>query len=309
MPCYHPIAGWYAVRRNKSGKRSIVFGNSNPALVPDYRRPVQVPCGKCVGCRLEYSRQWAVRCMHESKLHACSVFVTLTYDDVHVPRDGNLRPRDYVLFMKRLRLAHPGVRFFQCGEYGDLLGRPHHHAVLFNCWFPDQRFLKEKTPGCKLYTSAELDRLWGQGQCTFGAVTFESAAYVARYAMKKIGGPKHGRVPEYCTMSRRPGIGSDFVHKFRSDIYPSDSVIVRGVQCRPPRYYDVKLDSVAPSVLLRVKARRRRLMNDKLCKIGVDSEYGVAVAGEAVNSRLLSVSEVVKQSAISTLSREVDSNG
>lgn len=306
MPCYHPIAGWYAVRRNQSGKRSIVFGKSNPALVPDYRRPVEVPCGRCLGCRLEYSRQWAVRCMHEAKLHAVSIFVTLTYNDECVPKDMNLRPRDYVLFMKRLRIAHPGVRFFQCGEYGELLGRPHHHAILFNCWFPDQRFLKEKTPGCKLYTSAELDKLWGHGSCTFGSVTFESAAYVARYTMKKVGGERHDRVSEYCTMSRRPGIGAAFVDKFRSDFYPRDEVVVRGVPCRPPRYYDNRVSLVAPSVVARVKAGRRRKASAKLVDMGVGSEYGIAAAGELVNMKKLTVREDVKAAAVSLLTREVD---
>lgn len=303
MPCYHPLPAWYAKRKNESGKRSIVFNVSDGLK----DRPVEVPCGRCLGCKLEYSRQWAVRCLHESKLHDANCFVTLTYENV--PPGGSLRPRDFVLFMKRLRLVHPGVRFFQCGEYGEKLGRPHHHAILFNCHFPDSRFWKEKA-GVKLSISKELDSLWGHGQCSVGAVSFESAAYVARYTMKKVhgGAEEHyaGRLSEYCTMSRRPGIGSGFFEKFRSDVYPRDEVIVRGVACRPPRYYDSRLEIAAPSALAKVKAKRRVKQRMEIEAAGFASEYKDKVAGELVNARQLKVSEIVKTAAISTLTREIE---
>lgn len=307
MPCYHPIPAWYAKKRNESGKRGIVF---NPA--DGFKdRKLEVPCGRCIGCQLERSRQWAVRCMHESKEYDANCFVTLTYDPAHVPvlpgsNVQTLRPRDYQLFMKRLRLVKPGVRFFQCGEYGEQFSRPHHHAILFNCHFADSRFLKTKA-GIELYTSEELDELWGLGQCTVGAVTFESAAYVARYCMKKLEGKDYGdRVAEFATMSRRPGIGAAFLERFRSDIYPSDECVVRGVACRPPRYYDSRLEKVAPSVLSRVKARRRRMAAEELDRLGEESEYRDAVAGELENGKKLKVREVVKQAAINNLVREVE---
>lgn len=292
MPCYHPLPGWWAKRVNESGKRGIVFDVS--AGFKD--KPVEVPCGKCIGCRLERSRQWAVRCMHESKLWESSVFVTLTYETV--PPGGSLCPRDFVLFMKKLRLARPGVRFFQCGEYGDMLERPHHHAILFNCFFPDQRYYKSRGE-IRLYTSKELEKIWSHGQCSIGSVTFESAAYVARYAMKKVyGNEAHygGRVPEYVTMSRRPGIGAGFLERFRSDIYPSDEVIVRGVRCRPPRYYDNVLESDSPSVYARLKGVRRRKMREEIAKLG----------GEHENAKKLIVREVVKTAALSNLVRPLE---
>lgn len=292
MPCFHPLPGWLAKHVNPSGKRGIVFDVS--AGFKD--KPVEVPCGKCVGCRLERSRQWAVRCVHESKLWDASEFVTLTYESV--PPGGSLRPRDFVLFMKKLRLSHPGVRFFQCGEYGDMLERPHHHAILFNCFFADRRYYKSRGD-VRLYTSKELDKLWGHGQCSVGSVTFESAAYVARYAMKKVfGNEAHygGRVPEYVTMSRRPGIGAGFVERFRSDIYPVDEVIVRGVRCRPPRYYDSILESDSPSVFKRLKGRRRVKQREEIAKLG----------GEHENAKKLIVREVIKKAAISNLVRGLE---
>lgn len=257
MACYHPLPAWYAKERNPSGKRGVVF-NLNLGFKD---RPLQVPCGKCIGCRLERSRQWAVRCLHESKLYDRNVFVTLTYEKV--PPGGSLRPADFVKFMKRLRKRFgDGIRFFQCGEYGDELGRPHHHALLFNHDFPDKRFYK-MAGAERLYRSPILDSLWTHGLCSLGSVTFESAGYVARYALKKVNGDgaeAHygGRVPEYLTMSRRPGIGRAWADRFRRDFYPSDQCVVRGVPTRPPRYYDQALEAAAPSVLRRVKARRRR---------------------------------------------------
>lgn len=292
MPCYHPIPAWWSKRLNESGKRSVVFSVEN-----GYKdRQIEVPCGRCDGCLLERSRQWAVRCLHESKLHAANVFVTLTYEDM--PENGSLRPRDFVLFMKRLRLVHGGVRFFQVGEYGETTLRPHHHALLFNCFFEDRRYLKSRED-VELYTSAELDRLWSHGQCTVGNVTFESAAYCARYTLKKVFGDAeghyHGRIPEYVTMSRRPGIGAGFVEKYRKDVYPSDEVVVRGVPCRPPRYYDLALEKVAPSVLERVKRSRRVEQRREIAALG----------GEHENYKKLLVREVVKQAAISHLRRDI----
>lgn len=107
MPCYHPLSGWYSKTRNASGKRSIVFN-----LQEAYKdKPLQVPCGRCIGCRLEKARQWAVRCMHEASLYDKNCFVTLTYDEDYCPE--SLIPEHFVLFMKRLRKRYgAGIRFF-----------------------------------------------------------------------------------------------------------------------------------------------------------------------------------------------------
>lgn len=256
MPCYHPLAGWRSRNRSSTGRRGVVF-----RLTDGYAdEPVEVPCGRCIGCRLERSRQWALRCVHESKLHVHNAFVTLTYSEV--PAGGSLRPKDFVDFMKRLRHVRPGVRFFQAGEYGEQLSRPHHHAILFNCRFPDRKFLRMEGAN-RLDESRELERLWGHGFVTVGEATFESAAYVARYVVKKVTGPgadEHyqGRHPEYCTMSRRPGIGRGFLERFGSDVYPSDECIVRGKPCKPPRYYDKVLEKDSPRVYRGVKRERRK---------------------------------------------------
>jgi len=193
--------------------------------------------------------------MHEAHMYDDSSFVTLTYDDKHVPPDGGLRYRDFQLFMKRLRKRFGPTRFFMCGEYGEQFSRPHFHAALFGLRFPDLSPYKRLPSGSKLYTSEVLSRLWGSGFCSVGDVTFESAAYIARYVLKKVGsdverlgivdystGSVSVRRPEFCQASRRPGLGYPFLAKYHLDIYPRDEVVVRGMKMKPPRYYDGKVE-------------------------------------------------------------------
>lgn len=270
MPCYHPLDAWRARKPGPDGKRRVVFSRREATRWAEY---LPLPCGQCIGCRLERSRQWAVRCMHEASGYAENSFVTLTYAPEHLPEGGTLVKRDYQLFMKRLRKFYEGERisYFHCGEYGERLERPHYHACLFGVWFPDQRFYKSGPDGSPLFTSEALSRLWPYGNALIGAVTFESAAYVARYCVAKVTGPEAAgwymhvdedgvitdRVPEYVTMSRRPAIGARWYEQFGAEVRRDDTVVVRGVEAKPPRYYDKlhqKLDELAHAD---TKERRR----------------------------------------------------
>jgi hypothetical protein len=271
MPCYRPIDGYYSRIVNASGKRSIVF-NPSQGLVD---RPVTISCGQCIGCRLEYSRKWAVRCMHEAQLHDRSSFITLTYNDANLPENNSLDVAEFQRFMKRLR-HHVGVklRYFHCGEYGDNFGRPHYHACIFGYDFPDRKLWTVRN-GVSLYRSELLDTIWGNGFCSVGDVTFQSAAYVARYVTKKVTGEKahdHYRVVdkttgellfdrsrEYVTMSRRPGIGKKWFEKFGGDIYRHDELIVNGFPSRPPKYYDGLYEIENPDGFRRVRRKRLAL--------------------------------------------------
>lgn len=205
--------------------------------------PVEIPCGQCIGCRLERSRQWAIRCVHEASLYDDNCFLTLTYDDEHLPSDNSLNLKHFQDFLKRLRKRFgSGIRYFHCGEYGDLNNRPHYHAIIFNFDFADKVIFKDSGE-YKVYVSDSLSKLWPYGYSTIGDVTFESAAYVARYCLKKVTGKdaaEHydGRKPEYTTMSRRPGIGRLWYDRFKDDVYPSDFVVMRGKKMRPPKFYD-----------------------------------------------------------------------
>lgn len=235
--------------------------------------PIQVPCGQCIGCRLEKSRQWAIRCVHEAQMNEENIFITLTYNNENLPKDKSLNKRHLQLFMKRLRKhTGPGVRFYACGEYGEKFKRPHYHACIFNYKFKDQKIWKT-TRGVTLYTSETLDKIWGKGFTTIGDVTFESAAYVARYVTKKINGEKAlehyneidkttgeiitERIPEFTNMSRRPGIGKTWFDKYKTEVYPSDFVIMRNQKIKPAKYYDTIYDKEAPEKLMKVKRKRR----------------------------------------------------
>ena len=164
MPCYHPITAYRALVPNpETGKYRLLFGISRRHKLEE----VKIPCGQCIGCRLERSRVWAMRCVHESQLHEDNSFVTLTYDSSRpcsLGRDYTLVPDDFVKFMKRLRKEFSGekIRFFHCGEYGSLNMRPHHHAILFGLRFPDCK-LWSRNHGQSIYRSAILERLWPYG--------------------------------------------------------------------------------------------------------------------------------------------------
>lgn len=194
-----------------------------------------------------------MRCMHEANLYDHNIFVTLTYSPDNLPPDLSLNHRHYQLFQKRLR-KHLGYqpRYYMCGEYGEARGRPHYHACLFNLHFKDQLFYSSRG-GNNIYTSQTLNKLWGLGECKIGALTFESAAYVARYCTERVTGKDADkayrlvdkttghtwlRTPEYNKMSNRPGIGAPWLHRYVSDVYPKGECLVRGRFGKPPRYYD-----------------------------------------------------------------------
>lgn len=225
----------------------------------------RIPCGQCIGCRLERSRQWAIRCIHEASLYERNCFITLTYATDHLPPNGTLVTRDWQLFMKRLRKAYgPRIRFFACGEYGPKLGRPHYHACLFNFRFDDLCDPVRTKSGELLYRSPALANLWGMGHVSVGDVTFQSAAYVARYVCDKITGEAaeahyQGRKPEFLVMSRKPGIGRGWLDKFQGDIYPrkGGGPVINGHEVKPPRYYDLQYEIENPDEFQKVKAGRR----------------------------------------------------
>lgn len=295
MPCYHPIDAF------QCSDGSVVFTDN--LRRNDVVRRLQVPCGRCVGCRLERSRQWAVRCMHEASLYDANVFVTLTYDDEHLPEFNSLNYKHFQDFMKRLRKRFEpvNIRFYMCGEYGDDFSRPHYHACLFNCFFPDRRRISSGTSGSPLYRSDILSSLWPHGYSSIGDVTFESAAYVARYVMKKVTGdaadshyttvdPDTGeiskRTPEFNKMSLKPGIGAAWFAKYHKDVFPRDFVVSRGTQAKPPRYYDKLLKKNFPDLVDEVQFKR---YNDAQARRDDSTDDRLAVREEIALAKLSSL--------------------
>lgn len=206
-------------------------------------------------------------------MHERNCYITLTYDDAHIPRGYTLTYPHFQSFMRRLRKHFKGttIRFYMAGEYGDQFERPHFHACIFGADFDDKEYYRKNENGDILYTSATLGSLWKHGFSSVGAVTFQSAAYVARYVMKKITGNRaashytyvdehgeiHSRQPEFNQMSRRPGIGAEWIRKFHHDVYPSDYVVTNGHETKTPRYYDKLLKKQQPELLQQLKQRRQ----------------------------------------------------
>ncbi|AXL15017.1 replication initiator protein [Microviridae sp.] len=277
MPCYKPVTGWQREELNENGKRPLVFTKPKS----DEYRELKVSCGRCIGCRLEYSRQWAMRITHEQQLHDDNSFITLTYQEEHLPKNSSLEKRDWQLFLKKFRkkLYPKKVRFFMCGEYGGQaelgrkFGRPHFHAIIFG-WYPEKNDLKpvQRTPsGEILYDSKFLSETWGKGFVSIGQVTFESAAYVARYVTKKITGDLKedhytdidfatGEViniePEFTLSSRRPGIGGDWLKKYKKDL-EKGYITVRGKKMNAAKFYDRKMDEIDPFQMDDIKQKRQ----------------------------------------------------
>lgn len=262
----------------------------------------ETACGQCIGCRLEYSRQWAIRCLHEAQLHKHNAYVTLTYNDKHLPPDGSLVHRDFQLFMKRLRKAadmgarpHTPIRYYMSGEYGEKDRRPHYHALLFGAQFTDQVYHHTTASGQKLYTSTQLEQLWPLGYSTVGAVTFQSAAYVARYVMKKAT-TEHQKItelelePEYSQMSRRNGIGENWIKKYKTDVYPHGLVVINGREIRPPKYYDKYYKKTNP-------IKHRKMINER-------QQQALEQMGDNSNERL-DAKETVKRAQLNQLKRKL----
>ena len=290
MPCYHPIPMWHSKNINKeTGKRPLT-ANYGDAWRPLGRLPdtIYVPCGQCVGCRLEYSRQWAMRCVHEFETAGrVGSFITLTYNPDNLPPDGKVHKDHVQKFFKRLRKKFGnGIRFFACGEYGHNFKRPHYHAIIFGLQFTDLMIHTVKH-GYQYYRSPTLERLWPYGFSLVGNVTFESAAYVARYVFKKQKGDDvDDSLQPFVLMSRMPGLGHDWYNKYKNQIYPNDFIVIRdGITCKPPQYYDSLLEKDNPELYERVKkARQAKYRRDEDM---TDEEYAAAEIQERLKAKKL----------------------
>lgn len=278
VSCFTPLSaeGHGAGVRLTSGPRF-----SGPEVKRGY--VFELPCGKCIGCRMDNGREWSIRIQQEAMLYDRSLFLTLTYDDSvlsHKDPPEYLKPsldyRHVQLFMKRLRKKYRGLqpgpkgnfplRFYVCGEYGPQNGRPHWHMILFNMLFKDQKRWQNGD-----YVSEDLDALWQNGNCTIGDLTPGRASYAAGYVNKKQA-PTHTRYermdwytgelitvqPEFHRQSSRPGVGFWFYEKYVRDMFPNDMVVMDGRRWTPPDYYWDKFRELAPEPVTEEVLRGRR---------------------------------------------------
>lgn len=222
-----------------------------------------------MGCRVARAQAWALRCVHESTLHARNCFITLTYSPQQLPADGSLKVEDTQFFWKRLRKrlgSSTPIRFFLCGEYGPQTFRPHYHALVFGYDFYKDRITLKKRSEQALYTSKLLADTWQKGFVSIGPLDYKTAAYTARYCMKKINGdlavshysrtdPITGETwqvrPEFMTCSK--GIGKQWFEKWKEDVFPDDFIIQEGKKRPVPKYY---LDQLPEEDQLTIKAKR-----------------------------------------------------
>lgn len=263
MSCYWPLR----VERSESGE--LAFSRRVRGPVRDH---FQLPCGNCFGCKMERARQWSVRCQHEHKFWDNASFITLTYDDDHLPWHGSLDKPALQKFIKRLRWYFGDgvqrapdsdkkpIRYFACGEYGDATKRAHYHLLLYNVRFEDRvRY------GADTYTSKILSDLWPFGTHLIGDVNPKSTSYVAGYCVKKVRrnfwnqelvereygvvnpdtGELHIRPQEFTEMSRRPGVGAYWYQRYASDL--KHGYLVRDGEKEPiPAYYKKKFKDDNP---------------------------------------------------------------
>lgn len=331
MSCYHPlkrfVVGWdvdgkeialikpycteYVYPRASLVLSKYIYGDSGSYAFNSITGEVmlqdkitdfqEIPCGRCIGCRLDYSRQWANRLMLELQYHESAYFVTLTYNDAHVPISDSdtmtLRKRDIQLFMKRLRkrCGYP-IRFYCAGEYGPETWRPHYHAIIFGLKLNDLVPYKRSSQNFMYYNSPFLDSVWtseidqaylkgyrsSNGFVVVAPVTWDTCAYTARYVTKKLIGDaadfydQFDLEPPFSLMSRKPGIARQW-YDDHPDFNDYDFINLRtdkgGIKFRPPHYFHRLYDIDYPSDSQRLKFRRKELSvaarNAKLSRLHV----------------------------------------
>lgn len=311
MACLHPLVAIRAPDGSVLVKKRADVISPWQAWVDketgELFEPFDVPCGKCMQCRLDYARKWANRCMLESQCWQDNWFLTLTYDDDNLPPGKgdlpSLKSNDFRDFMKRLReyydrlYAHQNIRFFACGEYGDNTARPHYHMIAFNLPLGDLVLYSRSPLGDCYYNSATLSKLWGKGHVVVGELTEQSAAYVARYCQKKVKNNVDynalGIQKEFVRMSRRPGIGAMYLEVHLNEIYQDDKIYLpQGKFVTPFRYFDDKAAKLGID-LDRVKSQRRSVAAGRqeylLKEVGQDYDQYLEDLERSLESRAKSL--------------------
>lgn len=244
-------------------------------------KTLYVPCGQCICCRINRTTEWTLRLLFEQEKYGCdSMFITLTYDNEHLPQNYSLVKKDFQDFMKRLRrdCDYDGIkiRYFACGEYGENpgqilpsgFGRPHYHAIIFGL-NPDndshRSFISENWPFCASY-------LFDKKHKGIGTVTSDSLQYVAGYIRKKLMGTSkqtysdNGLTPPFQLQSQ--GLGLEGFEKYMNEYDNPDYVSFNGHKMPIPRYFRDKLGIDTSKIVDDIKNTE----SDYLLKIGFTKE-------------------------------------
>lgn len=292
MSCYHPILAVRSQELTDKGCRKVVpIGRLDKFTEEDIKKnkdSLLIPCGKCIGCRLDYSRYWADRMMLELETAKKGVFLTLTYDDENIhwsqfdennnPMYGTLDKEDCQLFMKRLRKYFNDIRirFYLAGEYGPSTLRPHYHCILFGISLDD---IGDCTPfgrnelNQQYYISERIRRIWKKGNVLLSDVSWNTCAYVARYVTKKLNGVMEDQyaarnvIKEFSVMSRKPGIGAEYLEN-HPDCLDYQSINLStpegALKIRIPKYYLQKVKLTDKELYDKIVAERKKFADDGL---------------------------------------------
>ena len=254
----------------------------------------KINCKNCIGCLTDNERMWTDRIVDEASLYDNNLFVTLSYDEEHLPDHESVNIRDGQLFMKKLRKKFPGfkIRFLYKAEYGENTARAHYHYALFNTpKLTDMEYNRSNDNGDKLYTSKTIEDIWGNGFVLIGELNRTTAGYIARYIVKSDQKTKskrddfeiidpdgvvhHRNRKPFLNMSRRPGIGRAWLEKNFSDVFPRDEYFVQAkaikptkfnphplranasvIMHKPPAYYFRCLEQMKPEMHAELKLQR-----------------------------------------------------
>lgn len=307
MPCYHPkirienLSLWETAADGHKYHPATITKPDNvyekleelKNTHPNYKKQI-IPCRTCIGCRLDYSRDWANRGYLEAKKGEHNYFITLTYDDEHKPFsdtmisengitytdleknwNGYLEKRHFESFLHDIRQKfkrkynHTGIKFLGCGEYGGKTNRPHYHIILFNAPFPSETFYNSKFINQNIYWQNSLiEEVWRYGISNITLATWDTIAYTARYVTKKIYGThskeeyaSKGQTPEFIRMSR--GIGKDYYEQNKERIWKNDEIIIKNtngaISTKPPKYYTRLLEKENKEASDNLKKNRQKL--------------------------------------------------
>lgn len=251
MACFTPMKAF------RDAENAIKFGESQDGAL------LYLPCGRCIGCRQDLTKDWAVRCQHESQMHTYNCVLTLTFNEDNLNSQNSLVKDDIQNFIKRMRqfisrdkelkskypqFYKQKISYLYCGEYGERFERPHYHIIIFGFDFPDKKYLKESKSGDQMFTSAMLEKLWPFGHSTIGQMSMATAMYFASYITKYVSNDEKSQIytnkdtgeyrqPEFGHASKKPAIGQSWFKKYYKDLLSSDSVVIQNQHYRIPRYY------------------------------------------------------------------------
>lgn len=268
--CTSPITAYH----NPSGGRPI-FGWEGEKLGLN---ELQLPCGKCPECCKDYYTSWATRGSRELSCWDSSLFITLTYDDIHLPQNRSLSKKEVQDFIKRVKFHFRStkenpIRQTYCGEYGTKTLRPHYHVILYNCDFSDKKKWRITDQGHQVFISETLTKLWGLGNAEFGYASPASIAYLYKYILKKktkkekleplvieFDGVTYEVAHEFIESSRNPGIGA-FLRDSKS--LKKGFLSVNGIKHKLPKYYLEHLRKTDPETYDKIQNLKFEFMNSK----------------------------------------------